>query len=150
MMMRRANAKQEADTDIAKQRIKEEAEELKLRCFEVLQQQQEAATERERINEQRKQVTVLTSLVTAPAYWSITNLDTVQKSRKIDVTAEMKDSIIWLLNDTAKPQFHGIGRDSHNTKFKTFGVKKVWRVENSAAWKACGALVFSPLFILRM
>jgi hypothetical protein len=35
---------------------------------------------------------------------------------------------------TAKPQHHGIGRDSHGTKFKNFEVAKVWRVENHLLW----------------
>jgi len=43
-------------------------------------------------------------------------------ARRVDVTAEMKGRIEWLMNSTARPQTHGSGRDTHGMKFDTFKV----------------------------
>lgn len=64
-----------------------------------------------------------------PVYWDARLLNIGTPTLRIDVTAEMKDSIEWLLNVTAKPQFHGKGQ-FHDATFAAFGVKNVWRIEN--------------------
>lgn len=136
LKMRRENATKEAATDADKREIKKKAESLKAECAKLQAQQQEAAADRLRLESDQAKVKVLSALVTPPAYWSITNLDSSATSKRVDVTAEMKGAVEWLMNKTAKPEFHGIGRDSHGSKFSKFGVKKVWRIENPRAWKA--------------
>ena len=54
----------------------------------------------------------------------------------IDVTAEMKDSIEWLMHKTARPGHHGKGRNSHGQTFQKFCVKRVHRIENSRMYLA--------------
>jgi hypothetical protein len=51
-------------------------------------------------------------------------------------SAEVMAQIEKLLNDTAKPEEHGIGRDSHGERFDRFRVTSVQRVENSQIWSA--------------
>ena len=71
-----------------------------------------------------------------PVYWEARRLKAETPTRRLDVTHEMRDSIDWLMQRTAKPHFHGIGRDSHGATFATFGVVKVWRIENHRRWQA--------------
>ena len=51
-------------------------------------------------------------------------------------SAETMAQVERLLNDTAKPDTHGVGRDSHKTRFARFKVTSVQRVENSQVWSA--------------
>jgi len=51
-------------------------------------------------------------------------------------SAETMAQVEKLLNDTAKPDTHGIGRDSHKIRFARFKVTSVHRVENSEIWSA--------------
>jgi serine/threonine protein kinase len=51
-------------------------------------------------------------------------------------SAEVEATVEKLLNDTARPDTHGTGRDSHKGRFTRFKVKSVQRVENSEVWSA--------------
>jgi len=51
-------------------------------------------------------------------------------------SAEVVAQVEKLLNDTAQPDTHGIGRDSHARRFRRFRVTSVQRVENSQIWSA--------------
>jgi serine/threonine protein kinase len=51
-------------------------------------------------------------------------------------SAQVMAQVEKLLNDTARPEEHGIGRDSHDGRFDWFRVTSVQRVENSQIWSA--------------
>ena len=61
---------------------------------------------------------------------SVAQLAGAGPSQLVDVTAEMKGSIEWLMQKTARPQHHGNGRDSHGQAFRKFRVSRVQRIEN--------------------
>jgi serine/threonine protein kinase len=81
-----------------------------------------------------KSLSGLKQQAVAPAYWQAHTLTPAAPTCRIDVTDEMKGRIEWLMQNTAKPEFHGEGRDSHGVKFAGFGVAKVWRIENHQLW----------------
>ena len=72
--------------------------------------------------------------LTAPVYWNAQKLDDSSPTQRFDVTNEMKDLIRELMNATAKPGFHGQGRDSHGIIFSTFEPVKVFRIEDHRQW----------------
>jgi len=80
------------------------------------------------------QVEELESLRAAPVHWNAPSLDAATPTRRIDVTAEMRDRARWLMAKTAVPESHGHGRDSHGCKFARFEPVKVWRIENHQLW----------------
>jgi serine/threonine protein kinase len=56
-------------------------------------------------------------------------------AQRIDVTADMKGRIEWLMNKTAQPSTHGTGRDDVGGKFTDFKVVKVIRIQNPTVWR---------------
>jgi serine/threonine protein kinase len=54
-------------------------------------------------------------------------------------SAEMEAAVEKLLNDTAKPETHGVGHNGHGVRFARFKVVGVHRVENSQVWSAYAA-----------
>lgn len=86
------------------------------------------------LKEDEKEVARLKEMQIAPIYWRVRDLDQAAPTRKIDVTAELKPSFEWLMQRTAKPQHHGLGRDQGGVKFGKFSVVKVERVENHELW----------------
>jgi serine/threonine protein kinase len=57
----------------------------------------------------------------------------VRESAKVEAEVEK------LLNDTAKPETHGVGHNGHGVRFARFKVVGVHRVENSQVWSAYAA-----------
>ena len=71
--------------------------------------------------------------VQRPAHWlHQQQAGTWLVTESADVVAQVEK----LLNDSARPQEHGIGRDSHDKRFERFKVTSVKRVENSYVWSA--------------
>jgi hypothetical protein len=68
-----------------------------------------------------------------PWYWKYRTGGDTHKIR--DVTKEMKGRLEWAMNKFAKPDSHGIGRDSHDVKFDKFAIVSVKLVENPSLWK---------------
>ena len=99
-------------------------------------EQADAAAEHARLGEERAKILSVKALVVAPAYWDASDLNDSTPTQQVDVTAEMIDSVRWVMNATAKPQFHGQGRDSHGAAFDTFEPIKIWRIENHQLWRA--------------
>ena len=89
-----------------------------------------------RLAEAEETVAAVHDLVNAPAYWDARLLMSAAPTHRIDVTHEMKDSILWLMQTTSTPHLHGIGRNSHGKKFERFVVRKVERIENHHLWRA--------------
>jgi serine/threonine protein kinase len=71
--------------------------------------------------------------VQRPAYWQYQEH---AGSWLVRETVEVMSEVEKLLNNTAKPEEHGVGRDSHKIHFDRFRVTSVQRVENSQAWSA--------------
>ena len=86
------------------------------------------------LKEDEKELARLKEMQIAPIYWRVRDLDQAAPTRKVDVTAELKPSFEWLMQRTAKPQHHGLGRDQGGVKFGKFSVVKVERVENHELW----------------
>ena len=112
------------------------AAELGRRAAELQAQQTAAAAEGAKVHREQLKLQRLKSSATPPAYWDARELNDAIPTHRIDVTAEMNDAIELLMNKTAKPQFHGQGRDSHGVQFSTFLPVKVWRIENHQLWRA--------------
>jgi hypothetical protein len=68
-----------------------------------------------------------------PAYWQYQDH---AGSWLVRESPEVVAQVERLLNDTAKPEEHGIGRNSHTGRFARFRVTSVQRVENSHIWSA--------------
>ena len=67
-----------------------------------------------------------------PLFW--TKEPQANGTRRVDVTRDMKRPMDGLFNHTANAQSHGLGRDSHNQRFRRFEVVKVERLENKRLW----------------
>jgi serine/threonine protein kinase len=74
--------------------------------------------------------------VQRPAYWQYQEHS---GSWLVRESAEVVSQVEKLLNDTAMPAEHGIGRDSHDLSFVTFKVTSVQRVENPVVWSSYAA-----------
>jgi serine/threonine protein kinase len=70
-----------------------------------------------------------------PAYWQYSEL----AGSRVVPDPEVMAQVEKLLNDTAKPEAHGVGRDSHKRHFRRFKVTNVQRVENVEAWSKYAA-----------
>lgn len=115
---------------------KSKAAELRTQVDKARKDQDAAAATHATLKRQQAKLKRLHSLAVAPAYWNARELDDAAPTKRIDVTLEMKERIKWLMNATAKPEFHGKGRDSHGAHFTTFEPTKVWRVENHQQWRS--------------
>ena len=109
---------------------KAKAAALRKQAEQVRKDQEAAAADHAKVKREQAKMKQLKSLAVAPAYWQARELDDSEPTKRLDVTREMQDSIRWLMNKTAKPQFHGDGRDSHGKKFRRFEPRTVWRIEN--------------------
>lgn len=114
----------------------EKTAELRTQVDKARKDQDAAAATHATLKRQQAKLKRLHSLAVAPAYWNARELDDAAPTKRIDVTVEMKERIKWLMNATAKPEFHGKGRDSHGAHFTTFEPTKVWRVENHQQWRS--------------
>jgi hypothetical protein len=112
------------------------AAELGRRAAELQKEQAAAAAESAKLHREQIQLTSLKSLAVPPAYWNARELNDAAPTHRVDVTSEMQETIQWLMNKTAKPQFHGLGIDSHGKRFAKFKPVKVWRIENHQLWRA--------------
>jgi hypothetical protein len=74
--------------------------------------------------------------VERPAYW---HHQEHTGSWLVRESTEVATQVEKLLNDTASPEEHGTGRDSHDLPFARFKVTSVQRVENSVVWSAYAA-----------
>lgn len=115
--------------------LKVKAAALRKQAEDVRKDQEAAAADHARAKRERAKVKSINSLAVAPAYWQARELDDSAPTKRVDVTREMQDRIRWLMNETAKPQFHGHGRDSHGKKFNKFEPRNVWRIENHQQWR---------------
>jgi serine/threonine protein kinase len=134
------NVKQSAALQLQAAQLQKDQEakaaELGQRAEQLRTDQVAAAVESANLHREQAKLTSLKSVVVPPAYWNARELNDSAPPQQIDVTSEMRDSIEWLMNKTAKPQFHGQGRDSHGLKFSKFKPVKVWRIENHQLWRA--------------
>jgi len=115
---------------------KSKAAELRTQVDKARKDQDAAAATHATLKREQAKLKRLQSLAVAPAYWNARELDDAAPTKRIDVTVEMIERIKWLMNATAKPEFHGKGRDSHGAHFTTFEPTKVWRVENHQQWRS--------------
>ena len=65
-----------------------------------------------------------------PSYWQYSQSNVCNLVEDSTLCQTMQD----IMNNSAKPLEHGIGRDSHNERFQTFKVHKIYRVENPTTW----------------
>jgi len=114
---------------------KAKAAALRKQADQVRKDQEAAAADHAKVKREQAKMKQLKSLAVAPAYWQARELDDSAPTKRVDVTREMQDRIRWLMNETAKPQFHGQGRDSHGKKFRRFEPVRVWRIENHQQWR---------------
>ena len=116
----RAAATKEADLKADQKRVREELQRAQKGSKDAADEKHRLAAEAAKLHR-----------YSAPAYWQTSGLNTFAPSRLIDVTAEMKASIEWLMQKTAQPQYHGRGRNSGGALgFRKFRVARVQRIEN--------------------
>ena len=71
--------------------------------------------------------------VQRPAYWEYQDH---AGSWQVEESEDVRAAVEQLMNTAARPETHGIGRDSHDSNFQRFKVLTVHRVENSRVWSA--------------
>ena len=71
--------------------------------------------------------------VQRPAYWEYQDH---AGSWQLQESEDVRAAVEQLMNAAARPETHGIGRDSHDSTFQRFKVLAVHRVENSRVWSA--------------
>ena len=55
--------------------------------------------------------------------------------KEVAVSCAVKAGLEHLLNATAEPHTHGVGRDSHEVRFQRFKVTHATRIENPFLWR---------------
>jgi hypothetical protein len=72
-------------------------------------------------------------MIQRPAYWRYLKHGGFSL---FDENEHVCAAVETLMNETAQPDTHGVGRDSHKQRFSRFKVVSVQRVENPQAWTA--------------
>lgn len=94
-----------------------------------------AAAERDLVAE-RGQLGELAALASPPRHWAgrlVAGASAARRRRADAATARLVEQ---LMQSSSRPDQNGVGRDSHDQRFRRFNVDSVQMVENSSVWRA--------------